>query len=282
MNDFYFVYTVIGPKRIEYLLNTLHRFSANDNVLVVTNTPELINVSVSCNLRVVHIESLRSDKNRQQEPIACSADNTEYETQREALIRDGHPFPIGILRHAIVWLLQHNITKFVLLDPGCVPVKNIEVIDNLSKIDSYTNVIFLNALQINSLGTLKQFTQSLNCLDIVSAHGIDLDKSTVGHFRPILTLPCEDVKITTLVQSEGWIYGYWFNNQQHLELYYSLWNSMTERAIDSGAMFANIEGSMQSFENVVDTVNNIFLHHFDTLIANHSDIVQHLYTHRWK
>lgn len=282
MNDFYFVYTVIGPKRIEYLLNTLHRFSANDNVLVVTNTPELINVSVSCNLHVVHIESLRSDKNRQQEPIACSTDNTEYERQRNVLVRDGHPFPIGILRHAIVWLLQHNITKFVLLDPGCVPVKNIEVIDNLSKIDSYTNVIFLNALQINSLGTLKQFTQSLNCLDIVSAHGIDLDKSTAGHFRPILTLPCEDVEITTLVQSEGWIYGYWFNNKQHLELYYRLWNSMTERAIDSGAMFANIEGSMQSFENVVDTVNSIFLHHFDTLIANHSDIVQHLYTHRWK
>jgi hypothetical protein len=250
-------------------------------VLIVTNTPELFDVSVSCNLHVVHIESLRSDKNRIQEPIACSTNDEEYETQRDALVKAGYPFPIAILRHAMVWLLERNITKFVLLDPGCVPLKHKEVIKNLSNVSSHTNVIFLNPMEINSIGTLKQYVNSLTCSDIVASYGIDLDKSTVGCYRPMLSDPSSNIEITTLVQSEGWIYGYWFNNKEHLELYYNLWNSVMEQVIDSKIVFAHITAPMQSFELMVDVVNSIFIHHFDTVITGHADIVQHIYTNRW-
>lgn len=290
MDDFFFVYTVMGPKRIKYLLNSFKSFSDDINVLVVTNTPEMFNVSVNFNLHVVHIEDLRSDKNRMQEPLVCSTDEEIYDNKLAELIANGHPYPIGVLRHAVRWLLDHDITKFVLLDPGAKPYDTldkpfnyIKIINVLRGIKDYTNIIFINPFGIDESSSLKNTAEiRFEVSDMIASCDIDLNQSTKGVYRLSLLDPSLDVPVyNTCVFSEGWLYGFWFNNKEHLKLHYFIWNFVQERALENNRLNAYTQGHMREVEPVADFVNGIFNQHFDTLIAAHSDIVSHKYTHRW-
>jgi len=283
MKDFFFAYTVIGPKRIRRIQNTLTNFPKNSNILIVTNTPEMFDgVSTDCNLYVVNIEDLRTDKNREQEPLICSTNDEEYDAIYNSRIHTRERFPGPVIRHAMFWLLKNNATKFALIDPGCAPLRATEVINDLSNTTSHQNIILLNPLgNIQSGTNLKYMIESANCLDIVESCGVDLSEPKTASFRWRLDNQTDDVKLEKTVGSEGYMYGYWFNNKERLDLYYHLWNSISERIVETGKSHGCLEGTGWSIEQAADMVNNVFAFHFDTLLAGHNDIIKHVYTSLW-
>ena len=121
MKDFYFVFYPIGPQFIKTLTVTFKYLPKEANVVVMTSTPEVLkNMDVDFNLTVLDIDDIVDDFSKQYEPVVKETDDEKFIQQLKENIKNNIRFPYGKHRYIIPWLLERNITKFVILDCDCL------------------------------------------------------------------------------------------------------------------------------------------------------------------
>lgn len=283
MDKIFIAYTAIGPVYVKSLLKQFENIPSNASVLVMTNTPAEFNVQTHFDLHVVDIETFRTDKNREQEPLVLTMDPDLYKQELKTLFSKGKAFPLAVSRYAMKWMLDRNVSKFFICDVGCKPWKYETVIPRLENLTSHRNTIIIHPQgEFDRPMNLLEYINALDSYDILLAHGIDfscLDKKISWKDISVENSPI--LELNHWQTSEAWMMGFWFNDISYLRKYYDLWTAMHEHALEEGLIRPCAEQHFIGLEAVADPLNAVFCKQFDVLLAPSSDIFQHDYTSHW-
>jgi hypothetical protein len=78
-DDFYFIYTLVGPPYIKSFIHYFPNIPNGLNIVVITNTPELFDgIETDFNLIVVNLDSLREDWSIEHEKFIIEYDENSY------------------------------------------------------------------------------------------------------------------------------------------------------------------------------------------------------------
>lgn len=212
MKDFYYIYFPIGPQFIKTLISSFKWIPEGTNVIVLTNTPEFFdNLNINFNLTVLDIDELSDDDSKENEPLIKEYDNNTFIEKLQENSRRGIIFPYGKHRFIIPWLLERDITNFVLLDSDCV----LNYHNQHSNFIEYVNKNYENKNLLISIPI--DFTTDINNIweyfsEAFLKHGItETEVKELGN----------DIKM-----NDGWIRGFYFNDKKLLKLYFELWNDI--------------------------------------------------------
>ena len=271
MEEVYFIYTLIGGNYIKPVLHSFSDIPKNANVVIITNTPEILNdIKSDFNLIIADFESLRDDISRNNEVVICNPDDNEYMTELIQKYHTGYKFPMGIMRYGLKWAINHNITKLVLVDCGIkIGYSNpLPAIDIFNNITSHKNILFGNPQILREQGEKPKLLISNHFRDIFDKYNIEIDGWSE-------TMPTEWGENTPgSITFEGCQLGFWFKDITALEMYFNLWNELIKRKYE---LKMNIDASnwIDSFEWVSNILNSVFSSYFDTIIYGHHDITWH-------
>ena len=115
MDDVYFIFTLIGGNYIKPVLHSFPDIPKNANVVIITNTPEILkDIKTDFNLIIIDFESLRDDFSREHEVVICNPNDDEYMSELIEKYHTGYKFPMGIMRYGLKWAIMNNINKLIL------------------------------------------------------------------------------------------------------------------------------------------------------------------------
>ena len=263
MNDFYFVYYPIGPTYIKTMMVTFKYIPKDVNVVVMTNTPELLNnVNVDFNLIVLDIDTLIDDFSREYEPLIKETDDEKFiEKLRETKIK----FPYGKHRYIIPWLIERNITKFALLDSDCL----INYHKNLLNFYEY----FKNNFKEKNLlfGPIMNYTNNIH-------YHLDF-------LKPIFDAENIEFNIVKSTESirvfDGWLRGFWFNDINLLQKYFNIWDNLVKQTYKNNLPYFNNDFRFIYDEHLIGIINETFKRQYDVLVDDVSvdgvRITKHMY-----
>jgi hypothetical protein len=218
MKDFYFIFYPIGPLYIKTLTVTFKYLPKEANVIVMTSTPELLkDIKVDFNLIVLDIDDIVDDFSKQYEPVIKETNDDLYIQKLRENIDNNIRFPYGKHRYIIPWLLERDITKFVILDSDCLINYNNElepILNHFEEKYGDTNLLF---------GPPMAWTYNVDMAyesfkDIFNKYNIDLN-----------IFPSLNNKITVF---DGWMRGFYFKDKELLKLYFNLWDEILKKAYE--------------------------------------------------
>ena len=212
MKDFYYIYFPIGPQFIKTLISTFKWVPENSNVIVLTNTPEFFgNLDINFNLTVLDIDELSDKDSKINEPVIKEYDNDLFIDKLQENSKKGIIFPYGKHRFIIPWLLQRNITKFVLLDSDCVLNYRNQHWNAIKYInETYKNKNLLISLPMDFISDINSIWENFS--EAFLKQGIsETDIKSLGN---------------NIKMNDGWIRGFYFNDKELLKVYFELWNDI--------------------------------------------------------
>jgi len=302
-----FCYLAIGPHYIDRLISTnFPTIPSSANVIVMTNTPDLLNdVQVPFNLRVIDIETVRDDFSRQHEVLVKSNNSEEYFKIVDSLpppipLASTYKFPLSVHRFGLKWCLDNNIKNVILLDVGVVFHGNTESLIN--SIDTSKDSFIIHALGVvpqhdihdESHPIWKEYHQTWNYFedfmrykdtlyyrkvmaDVLGIDDLNLFKTT-GTYSGYLDNR-QVIPTYTALFPEGWVLGYLFNDINKLKLYYRMWDELVRYVYieQRPEYFANKWAV--NFEQMLSMINTYFNFYLDTHIYHDNAAFIHLYTH---
>lgn len=282
--DFHFVYTLVGPHYIYSLVKMLQTAPKEANVVIVTNTPELLdNVSVPCKLTVVDLETLRTDLDRTNEPILRITDEDEY--CRE-IAKRWKNFPMGILRHSLKWCVDNNITKLALCDVGCYVGEG--MYGAFEKFEKYLNdpqcngnIITVQPNRFASgfprndfINRMKGECAILGVKDLMESAEFSIDK-VPPDFKVMFLHDNGNLEMVTYdgdLDLDGFMIGFLFQSKELLLKLYNFWNDMVRiYYLDKSRLLNGIMGH----EFVMSFATEMFSRFHDVVIIPYSGIIWH-------
>lgn len=270
-NDFYFIYVVVGPSFIKTIIHNFTSVPKNCNVVVITNTPQLLDgVKTDFNLIVVDLESLRDDWSIEHEKIVYAEDNEDYVKAFMELQRNGARFPMQIMRYGIKWAALNNVTKFVVLESGMTIGLDTDpnvMISELKKMGETNNVLFGNPYY-GSFDWGKEYFNVPKFRDILKKY-VDVEN------YPTTINWDGDTNFTGSVSFEGGMLGHWFHDISLVELCFNVYSEVVEASY--GAQLDSLNGWADSFEWISTILTTMFSKYYNTRINGHWQIVVHVY-----
>jgi len=252
MNDFYFVYYPIGTVFIKTMMTSFKYIPREANVVVMTNTPELLNdINVNFNLIVLDIDTLVDDFSREYEPLIKETDEEKY---IEKLYENKIKFPYGKHRYIIPWLIKRNITKFVLLDADCLINFRVET--------KYFYEHFKNNFKERNLlfGPVMNVNNKIWDFDVL---------------KPIFDAENIDFNIVKTIESpikvfDGFLRGFWFNDIKLLEKYFNIWDNIVKQTHKNNLNDNRFDGDVWVINDMTITgiINEIFNRQYDVVITD--------------
>ncbi len=263
MNDFYFIYYPIGPTYIKTMMVTFKYIPKDTNVVVMTNTPELLNnVNVDFNLIILDIDTLVDDFSREYEPLIKETDDEKF---IQKLYENKIKFPYGKHRYIIPWLIKRNITKFVLLDADCLINFRVET--------KYFYEHFKNNFKERNLlfGPVMNVNNKIWDFDVL---------------KPIFDAENIDFNIVKTIESpikvfDGFLRGFWFNDIKLLEKYFNIWDNIVKQTYKNNLPYFDLDFRFIYDEHLIGIINETFKRQYDVLvddiIIDGGRIVKHIY-----
>ncbi len=263
MNDFYFIYYPIGPTYIKTMMVTFKYIPKDTNVVVMTNTPELLNnVNVDFNLIILDIDTLVDDFSREYEPLIKETDDEKYIKKKlEYKIK----FSYAKHRYIIPWLIKRNITKFALLESGCLinfDKKLTNVYEHFKNNFKERNLLFGPVMNVNN---------KIWDFDVL---------------KPIFDAENIDFNIVKTIESpltvfDGWLRGFWFNDIKLLEKYFNIWDNIVKQTYKNNLPYFDLDFRFIYDEHLIGIINETFKRQYDVLvddiIIDGGRIVKHIY-----
>lgn len=303
--SFYFIYVVVGPTYINSLLSQLKKSPSNANVVILTNTPELVkNTNIPCNLIVDNIENYMSEFDKKKEFILKIYDADEYDIELSKLYNgnkdnvesgNGYRFPHTIVRHAIKWCVDNDITNFIICDYGCVINHDFDkILNDITDAfnDKYDNIIgahpnYIHDEDSSFYDRFRNITPYIN--ETIERENIELEKIS-PKFTWAAGLP-EEYHVTKRgeINMDGFCTLYLFKDKDLLHKFYRIYNDIVRQlykdrpdALD----FKNLENYDGYFSNkntvisddeVENIVIELFAKYYGVLITTIYLLINHFY-----
>jgi hypothetical protein len=280
-DDFYFIYTLVGPPYIKSFIHYFPNIPNGLNIVVITNTPELFDgIKPNFNLIVVDLESLREDWSKEYEKLIVDYDESSYFQKLIKDTEEGYLFPMAIMRYGIKWAYQNNITKFGLCDVGCFIIhidfvkKALNHYDKYATINNGTALIGSgqNANDINYDLAKDVIIYHPTIYDILMENNINLDK--ILNTESIY--PFQDYQLYGSVGFDGFFYGVYFNDINLVKDLYKIYDDLMKYSYENKIFFPGAH-TVYPFEWVSSVLNSAFCRTHGTIIIGHEGIIQHEY-----
>jgi hypothetical protein len=288
IENFHFVYTLIGPPYINALVKMLQTAPKEANVVIITNTPQLLdNVSVPCKLIVVDLEILRTDEDRINEPILCITDEDEYFKEIGKIWRS---FPIGIIRHGVKWCAENDITNFILCDIGCY-ITDIGMYTAFEEFKKHfkapecsENIIMGHPNRLSNGRPHNEFVKRIKgensavpgIENLMHSMGFDTSKQA-PNFKFIFLDGNLNPEVRTYdgdLDLDGFLIGYLFQDKNLLLKYYNFWNELV-RLHYRTKLSARMHDGIVGHEFTSSFTSEMFARFHDVTLIAYRGIVWH-------
>jgi hypothetical protein len=278
-DDFYFIYTLVGPPYIKSFIHYFPNIPNGLNIVVITNTPELFDgIKPNFNLIVVDLESLREDWSKEYEKLIVDYDESSYFQKLIKDTEEGYLFPMAIMRYGIKWAYQNNITKFALTDVGCF-ITHIDLVKNALN-------IYHHYFTINNGTALIGAGQNPNDINWDMSKDITIEHPTIYNILKENNIDVEkmlntesiygyeNIKLYGSVGFDGFFYGVYFNDVNLVKDLYKIYDELMKFSYENRIFFPGAN-TVYPFEWVSALLNNAFCRTHDTILVGHNGIIQH-------
>lgn len=294
--DFYFIYVLTGSNYIKPLLKYLPNIPDGTNVVVLTNTPKILeNVKpTNFNLIVDDLEKYRDDWSRENEKVLDIEDEQAYmEEYRRMYNEENYRYPMGIMRFGMNWAFQNNVKKFLLVDVGCkIGWEENEVTElafkRIEKLTKDKNVLFgkptfysadnfAGNIKFNTYlsDIIKKYVPNNNLENIpeyisISYYEYDNEKQQVVEIR--------DDKAPGGVGFDGYCYGMWVHDINIIKIAFDFWCDITKATYENDLTVKdNPNHIIVHFEFALDLIASLLSKYYNTILSPHHTIVSHFY-----
>lgn len=287
-NEFYYVKFAVGPKHIKLLNDSLSSFPKEAKMLILTNSPELIDTSHAiCEIEILDIDTIRNQRSLEYEKLIKATTEKEYISAWHALdeqekqlfpgLVHGYSFPLSLFRYAIPWLLDRGYTKFILLDAGVISANPIAAFAKYASIKDYQNIIMIHPIGADPNLELGVFIPNMGWETIIKKYGVDYDVwPELGPWQ--WDPPAGNIDFLQIPMGcEGWMLGFWFEDADLIKKYFDMWEEIT-LDIYERKLIPMYNLYIFRLEAVINTLNAIFSRYFNVLIAANVNLVSHSYT----
>ena len=268
-NDFYFIYLAIGPPFIKTIIHNFSSIPKDSNVVVLTNTPKMLeNVNVDFNLIVADIELLRDKWSKENEIIVYSENEDEYVKKFKELHDNNIRFPMQIMRFGIKWAYENNITKFAIIESGFTIGFDTDPNRALNMFRGWgenKNLMFANPYY-NHKDVFPRYV--IPYRDIVKKYGADLDNYPTTFETEV------DLKFTGSITFEGGMFGLWFHDTSLVKMCFDLYSDIVKASTENGQIRC-INGCFQYFEWISIILITVFGKYHNTMIVGICDLARH-------
>jgi hypothetical protein len=268
----------------------LQHAEPDTNVVLITNTPELVDITtVPCKLTVVDIETLRDDIDRINEPLFKSIDEEEYlnlisnayrADNSDIVPNEGYRFPMGIMRHALLWCYQNNVTEFVVTDIGCFIQHDYK--DALERLYNHVlvnhpNVIMAHwnyILPEDEFNVLhKRYVPQIG--NLIKNHNIELmeESPTYG----FIDAEGGVIPANGPLEPDGFLFGTVVSDKENILTFYNLWNDFVRLNYQHKLEHFLTSSWIISFESTLGIVCELLVKYKNFTPTTYFDVVFHSY-----
>jgi len=290
--DFYFFYVLTGDNYVRPLIKYFPYMPDGTNVVVLTNTPKLLNdvKPENFNLIVDDLEKHRPEWSRKYERVLDIQDETAYMMEYKRLYtEETYRYPSAIFRYAMSWAIEHNVTKFMVIDIGCkIGFPGYEQITKngfdllTKKFKEGHNLMITNIWGPTGDSPTDPLKHAILSKDsqlheLFKKYVPNFDINTYPEKMPVLQSGEEDgIKEYVCMTSDGFGYGFYVHDINIIKTALDFWNDYVKTGYEVG--YIRPGGTYYvEFEAIFAYLATLLCRYYNTTLSSYFGIVTHFY-----